>query len=517
LRRIEEWEGDDTDKRVYWLNGHAGSGKSTIARTFAERSSQKGKLGASFFCSRDFEDKRNIHFIFPTLAYELAYRYAEFKTALIPILKANPNIGHTLPAIQLENLLVRPLQSTGLHTTIVIDALDECKDNRPVSLILSLLGTYIHALPFVKFFITGRPEPSIRSGFQRPLLRPHTEIFLLHEVDQASVDHDIELYVKTHLSEIRTWSTYDLPVPWPIEKEVIAIVKKSSGLFIVPSIIVRFIASRFHDPQERMKMIICNPESTVLEGKSGIDGTYRQVFLQSCENVDVDDSDVFERLRLVIGSIILVFHPLSRMNLAMILGIPLGDVRNAADIFHSVLIVPESDSEPMRVCHKSLADFATDAKRCTDSRFYVDSSIYHMKLGVFCLKLMNEKLKRNICDLPPYAMNKDIDDLGQRREKYIGDGMEYACRSWAKHVRFVSCHGTHIGDVVKSLEWFFNHKLLSWLEVLSIIGDLGSAVYSLRDVRGWLVDVSAIILLFSLLIQVLISRLIIRTQVYWHL
>jgi hypothetical protein len=265
-----------------------------------------------------------------------------------------------------------------------------------------------------------------------------------------------------------------------------------------------------------MKMIISRPESTVHEGEFGIDATYRQVFFHSCENAYMDNN-IFERLRLVVGSIVLVFNPLSRENLAEILGISLGKVRNAAHIFHSVLIVPESDSEPMRVCHKSLADFVTDAKRCTDSRFYVDSSVYHMKLGVLCLKVMNEKLKRNICDLPPYAMNEDIDDLGERREKYIGGGLEYACRSWAKHLRFASCHGTHVRDVVKSLEWFFNHKLLSWLEILSIIGDLGSAVYSLRDVRGWLVEASAIILLFSLFIQVLISRLIIRTQVYWHL
>jgi hypothetical protein len=213
LRRIEEWEADYTDKRIYWLNGLAGYGKSTIARTFAERSSEKGKLGASFFCSRDFEDRRNINLIFPTLAYGLAHRYTEFKTALILILKSNPNIGCTLPAIQLEDLLVQPLKSTGLRTTIVIDALDECKEDQPASVILSLLGKHIDEIPFVKFFITGRPEPRIRSGFRLPLLRPHAEVFLLHDVDRGSVDQDIHLYVKTCLSGIVMWTDYDLPVP----------------------------------------------------------------------------------------------------------------------------------------------------------------------------------------------------------------------------------------------------------------------------------------------------------------
>ena len=206
LRRIEEWETDYTDKRIHWLNGLAGYGKSTIALTLAERSSKKEKLGTSFFCSRDFENRRNICLIFPTLAYQLAYRYTEFKTALNQIIELNPNIGHTLPSTQLESLLVQPLKSMGLHTTIVIDALDECKEDQSASVILSLLGKHIDEMPFVKFFITGRPEPQIRSGFRLPLLRPDAEVFLLHDVDRVSVDQDIKLYVKAHLSEIITWT-----------------------------------------------------------------------------------------------------------------------------------------------------------------------------------------------------------------------------------------------------------------------------------------------------------------------
>jgi hypothetical protein len=145
----------------------------------------------------------------------------------------------------------------------------------------------------------------------------------------------------------------------------------------------------------------------------------------------------------------------------------------------------------MHVCHKSLADFITDTNRCTEKRFHIEPSVYHWKLGMSCLKLMNEMLKRNICDLPQYAMNEDIDDLGERREKYIGGGLEYACKSWAKHLSFVSSRGDHLGDVLRLLECFFKHKLLPWLEVLSIIGCLGSAVYSLCDVKGWLINVSS--------------------------
>ena len=75
LLQIDQWLRNDGDQRIFWLNGLAGTGKSTIAQTFAEISFADGKLGASFFCSRDFEDRSKLQAIFPTLAFQLAYRY----------------------------------------------------------------------------------------------------------------------------------------------------------------------------------------------------------------------------------------------------------------------------------------------------------------------------------------------------------------------------------------------------------------------------------------------------------
>ena len=491
LQRIEQWAVDYTNKRVYWLNGNAGSGKSTIAQTFAERSFAEGRLGASFFCSRDFPDRRNIRLIFPTLAYGLAYLHTKFRETLMEVLSSNPNVAYESLANQLESLLVLPLKSTNLSTTIIIDALDECEDNQPASAILSLLARHTDTIPFVKFFITGRPEVPIRSGFRLPLLRPHTEVFLLHEVDSESVDKDIELYLRTRFSEIvAARSDWDVTVLWPSDEEISAAVKKCSGHFIVAFVIVRFVGARHHEPRERLKAILSRPDSTVHEGKSGIDETYHQVFLQSFEDDDIDDAEFFDRMRLVVGSIVLVFKPLSCAVLAKILGISPGRVWNAIRSLHSVLRVPSSDAEVLRICHKSFADFLTDASRCKDKRFYIDPSILHLKLAACCLTLMNSSLKKNICDLPPYAMNKDIDDLDSRREKYIGGSLEYACRSWAKHLRCASRDSEQIGQVVELLGYFLKHRLLSWLEVLSIAGDMRCAVNSIQDVKGWFIEVS---------------------------
>ena len=51
LWEIEHWLVSEQDQCIFWLNGLAGTGKSTIAQTFAETTFADGKLGASFFCS----------------------------------------------------------------------------------------------------------------------------------------------------------------------------------------------------------------------------------------------------------------------------------------------------------------------------------------------------------------------------------------------------------------------------------------------------------------------------------
>ena len=209
LWQIEHWLMDEHDRRVFWLNGLAGTGKSTISQTFAKISFADGSLGASFFCSRDFEHRSNLHMIFPTLAFQLAYRYPDFQKELLQVLRASPDVEQQSLCSQMEKVIVGPLKTTCIQTLIIIDALDECKDEEPASAILSILARYVDQIPKVKFFITGRPEPRIRSGFRLAALQPITEVFKLHDVASSSVDADIKLFLNTHLTAIAKHQSHD--------------------------------------------------------------------------------------------------------------------------------------------------------------------------------------------------------------------------------------------------------------------------------------------------------------------
>jgi hypothetical protein len=49
LYQIQAWAGDPHSEFIFWLNGAAGTGKSTVSRTAAARFEKQGVLGASFF------------------------------------------------------------------------------------------------------------------------------------------------------------------------------------------------------------------------------------------------------------------------------------------------------------------------------------------------------------------------------------------------------------------------------------------------------------------------------------
>ncbi|KAG5804203.1 hypothetical protein H9Q74_004901 [Fusarium xylarioides] len=72
LADIDEWLASFESKTIFWLNGMAGTGKSTISRTVAQRQSETDCLGASFFFKRGEGSRGNMSKLIPTLARQLA-------------------------------------------------------------------------------------------------------------------------------------------------------------------------------------------------------------------------------------------------------------------------------------------------------------------------------------------------------------------------------------------------------------------------------------------------------------
>ena len=392
----------------------------------------------------------------------------------------------------MERLIVNPLRKTETQTLIIIDALDECQGDEPASTFLSVLSRYVDDIPFVKFFITGRPESQIRSGFRLESLRPHTDMFRLHDVDPHSVDSDIKLFLKTQLSYIiENRSDYELVEDWPNPQDIDALSEKVAGFFLFASTVVKFIASEDDPPDEKLALIISHPQNTSKEGEAGIDLLYTQFLEQAFHTVD---QGFYSHLRSVSGAVLLSFHPLSIKTLSDLLGTcgTPSKIYSTLRTLHSLLLIPDSTEDPVRIFHKSFLDFLTDPGRCTDQRFFIDSPVHHREIVLACLNVMNGRLKKNICELDDHVVLSEVEDLDERRESYIGDTLEYTCCFWTKHLARTATSGPDVEEVYEAIDGFFKNCFLFWVEVLSLMRDLDMGVYALNDIQQWYTWVSSV-------------------------
>ena len=486
LWEIERWLIGEQEQQVFWLNGLAGTGKSTIAQTVAEAAFADGKLGASFFCSRDFAQRSTLQAIFPTLAFQLAYQYPLFRKELLQVLKARPDAGQGSFCSQMEMLLVGPLRAAKIFTLIVIDALDECKDEEPSSAILSVLSRYVDRIPHVKFFITGRPEPRIRSGFRLESLRPITQVFRLHDVARSSVDHDIKLFFRTQLADIaKSRSDCDFSEDWPNPSDIDILCAKAAGLFIYASTVIKFVSFRYQTPTQQLERVISLPQDTTHEGRAGIDLLYTQILERAVADFGTVryNVEIYSHFKSVLGAVLLMYNPLSARALSELL--KLSNIYTTLHSLHSLLLISESPEDPIHAFHKSFPDFLTDPDRCEDERFLVKPSIHHAEILLSCLGLMREKLRRNICNLDDYAILREVEDSSTRKRDYIGDALEYACQFWTRHLLGVPSDSPCVQEVQRAIDQFFTTHFLHWIEVLVIVGNLDVSVYAIKDIEQW--------------------------------
>ena len=489
LEVIEHWAGNFNKPPVYWLNGLAGTGKTTIAQTIAERAFADGHLGASYFCSRDFEDRRNLQLIFPTLAIQLARKYPQFRSILVRLVRSDPEVAHESLYSQMRKLIVQPLKESKVSTVIVVDALDECKDEEPASAILSILGQFVSEIPNAKFFITGRPEPRIQEGFRLPLLAEATDIFVLHDVEPNQVENDIRIFFTHEFSEIvhRRRGLDD----WPTKEQLDFLCERAAGLFVYAVATVKFIGKQSVNPIERLNLLLRSPDDSGREARTKfnenttLDSLYTSVLKGAFG--DEDDPDNDPKVRSVLGAMILAANPVSSCSIAMLLDLDADqDVSPLLSSVQSLLILRNDTSYPVRPFHKSFPDFITDPERCTNQRFYVSPHHHQSQLLVGCLDLMGRTLESNMCRLPDGVKNSDVNDLKERIKRCVNPALQYACRSWHTHLVGGYAASANTPEIVSALHRFLERKFLFWLEVLSILGAVRNAVEALQAATDWL-------------------------------
>jgi hypothetical protein len=341
LDEIEEWTEDFGRPSVFWLNGLAGTGKSTIAQTIAERLFADGRLGASVFCSRDIEDRSDPSLIFSTLAFQLAQKYPPFRSQLIPLLQSGQDVFHASLGDQMQKLLIEPLRSADICTVIIIDAVDECEGER-------WLSHLVEGHSKVKFFITSRPKEYLG------LLRGLADIFVLHNLEPRLVDNDIRRFLKHELSRLaHRRGGID---GWPMDEQLDLLCRRAAGFFLYAVATVSFLGDGPHPPA-KLDLIIKAPESTAYEGKAwlngytNLDSLYMSILQESFGKNKAKDGDT---VRSILSAVVLAANPLSFSAIATLTGFDRSEVQRLLKPIQSLLVLPSDPEHPVQPFHTAV-------------------------------------------------------------------------------------------------------------------------------------------------------------------
>ena len=470
--------------QIFWLDGIAGTGKSTVAQTIACHYDEAGELGASFFCSRDNADCSNISLIFPTIAHQLCLFRPVLREHVSEAMRKDPDLSSALASRQLEKLIVEPLEAVAcdqefLPCLVVIDALDECKDDRVVSCILSAIAAFTNRgrlLP-LKFFITSRPVPVVQRGFFVTGLMNDTNILVLHNIPPEISQKDIRVYLEERLSLVAQYFGFR---SWPSSDELARLVEKSSGLFIFAATAANFIEDRnASQPRRQLGIVLATAyiTSSATSPHRHLDALYLAVLREAFPDIGEDHRT---RLREVLGSIVLLSDLLEAESLEALLGLEEDTVRSTLLHLHSIAVVPEPGRGSVRLIHPSLHDFLVDGDRCDDANFAVNAQLQHALLAERCLRVL-DTLVPDICKIGDRSLgNQEIDDLGGRIATRIPAHVQYACRHWASHL----AKGRMNDEILALLLGFCARQFLNWLEVMSLLDSLGGAITALESAHA---------------------------------
>lgn len=415
LSWITDGHRDASPKKILWVTGPAGTGKTAILGTIADRYKEKGLLAASFFFSSFFgsRDRRSKKCLISTLAYQLlqhsSMQAAGVHAVTLQSIERDPAIFQKRLQTQLDGLILDGLRSTEharkddvsppYPMAIIIDGLDECDlvddteykrtsrskedDHREILSIL-LHAANDPVFPF-KIIVASRPERAIREFFDTTA-KAQTRVLFLD--DNYNPDADIRLFYESRFLDI--CRRFNLPASWPGKAAIDVLVENASGQFVYAATTMRFVEGTtfaaaepqswqgLDTPDQRLKRILQWSNVTRSNGPSlnpfgALDALYTAI-IETCPNRMLS-------VRWIRAINVLIVSPERKGTqvaphwlIRLVLELSPGEEHHALGTLASLLTVKSGLKHPCKPAsvpyytysfyHKSFLDFIEDSDRC---------------------------------------------------------------------------------------------------------------------------------------------------------
>ncbi|XP_006458720.1 hypothetical protein AGABI2DRAFT_217518, partial [Agaricus bisporus var. bisporus H97] len=264
IERTITWIKDPRrEKKMRWVRGTAGVGKSAIVQTVFETIPEKLRGGSVFFSRPNGRNAPTE--VFPSIAYQLGVQVLAYRAYLKELMLKDPQSLKKSMKEQFRILFEEPFANRKLRNgqdvlLIALDGLDECggdsthndveqsrscgKSSEAAQReIVELVSSFILQHPSVPliWIIASRPEKHLQVTFANEKV----ESICTEEeipVDSEEACEDVERYLNSEFTRIqKDHDDLITTTPWPSSQDFSLITAKASGLFIFAQVVIRFI------------------------------------------------------------------------------------------------------------------------------------------------------------------------------------------------------------------------------------------------------------------------------------
>ncbi|KAL2270157.1 hypothetical protein VTJ83DRAFT_2341 [Remersonia thermophila] len=454
------WDLDYPPRRLLWIKGHAGTGKTMLMiGLIRQLSHQPAALSPGlsfFFCQGTDAALNNATAVLRSLIWLLLLQQPRLMCHLLQKYKeSGANLFKDKNAFfalseALRNMLKDPQLSP---VYLAVDALDECMQGRPD--LIDLISTSLTLSPHVKWLISSRPEVDLAATLR------DWDPNCLVELDTQRLEAPVNAYIDHKLTILNRTKGYSNSVFAQLAHEVR---KRAENTFL-------WVALAFKVPEAVSK---AHAVKVIQEMPPGLSELYNHMMARIEERHSLELQDC----KTVLAVTSLAFRPLSILELSVLAGLDLEAAESAVKMCGSFFTITKGT---VNLIHQSAQDYLEKNYHRLQP---AGPAPTHREIIERSIDEMSARLRRNMYNLdvdsflPENMTPPDPDPLARIR---------YSCIFWADHLCSVPSN-LHPELLV---EWmndtgkvfgFLNKYLLRWLESLSLIGQLSTGLFTIRKI-----------------------------------
>lgn len=464
---FKQWR-KNQESRLLWIKGDPGKGKTMLLcgiidelRQEVHQSTIPGLL-SFFFCQATNKDINHATAVVRGLLYMLI----EQRPSLLKHVRKKYN--HAAEQLfkgenawfELSEILADVLQDPALPSAcLMIDALDECADDRDRRNLLQFIVQQSSVSSRVKWIVSSRNWSQIEKE-----LKAAQNVPLSLELNAESVTAAVDHYIRHKTSQLSEENTYDDETETAVRDYLFS---HADGTFLWVALVCKNLES----------VPLWNAIAELSTFPPGLDGLYNRMLDRLNSSGDVGRC----RRTLAIASV--VRRPLVLQELLLFVdGLqrvkdPLGALRGIVGLCGSFLFLRD---DKVYFVHQSAQDFLVGN---TSSIFPSGLEEVHYMIFSKSLNAISQTLRRDMYALrAPGSLISSIktpcpDPLATVR---------YSCVHWVEHL----CASGR-KDALQNhglVHTFLKKKYLCWLEGLSLVAGMSDGVLAMRKLERFLVS-----------------------------